>query len=431
MNVRTLVLVAVLVLSLATLGTTSALAADGGTAFSIQENNTTTTPANETTTTNPGDGGTRGVAPNSSQSARVTPVQFEADFLQVTIVKSDSVFNTSGPFAQFVVSEPLEGARIQESPASARVLEGGQTVLVTYDADAAPDPREPSLYHLELFYADGSSAVVELNARRTEVTTEAASLQKYKPLIYKILDDADAADYERNAEGATKHYTNVKEDAELLNSLFTKQAAAALATLIAWVTNPVLLILTLAAFAVAVYYRYRRRGYVLDIIGNDSGRYRRLRETFALAYKRNQQTADEERLEEVERIGPQNEVYWRDAQGVSTVYQLAELARRGRVAEQNGEVKRVHTGITELEAAELEDSWLESVAGSGRNRIASYEIALGHMKTALERMDSKYSMGHLYRDAYERVVQLIDERQTVIREGQLAYTGTAAAEGDD
>lgn len=401
---------------------------DGPRELVFQQDNATATPT-------PGESSgeeTEG-APSAAETVRITPVRFDEEYLSVTVQEPDSVFNTSGPFAQFSLSEPADAVRISQSGAQAELQPGGQVVVVRYADDAAPDPEHPSLYTLEIFYPDGSKTEVQLYADSTEVSAEAATLETYKPLIFDLRDDARANGYEDTPEGVEQYYEDTKERAELLESLFTEQAIMAVNTAIAWFLNPVAIAVTLALVAVGSYYRLQRRGYSLDIISNDTGKAQRLRERLRLSYKQNQQTADEERLKELPEIGSMSEVYWRDAEtaGVATVYQLAELARSGKTAERDGDLVKVHNGVEDLQAEDLSSTWLEPVAGSGRQRIASYDIALSHIKTALERMMSTYGMGHLYRETYEDVVELIDARQRVIRSGSssTSSSGSAAAGG--
>lgn len=368
-------------------------------------------------------------APGSADTARVTPLRFSEEWLHVEVAQQDSAFNTTGPFAMFSITEPVEAVRISEQSADAELLDGQQTVIVRYEEDAAPRPDKPALYSLEVFYADGSEAQIELWASGTDVSVEAAELQDYKAFVYDVRGDARSAGYEENPEGVTAYYEDTQERAELLDNLFVEKAAQAVATVMSWLMNPIGLAITLLLVAVGSYYRLSRRGYTLDVISNDSGKAQRLRERLRLTYKQHQQTADEERLSEIAQIGDSSEVYWRDAEGVSTVYQLAELARSGKTIQRDGELQQAHAGVADLEAGMLEKSWLEAVAGPGRGRIASYDIALSHMKTACERMMSTYGMGHIYRDTYEELVQLIDERQEIVREGGVA--GSARSSGGD
>ena len=404
-------------------------AAAAGSAALQQQTQTQTPDGNSTDAEPPGNS-----APTSAETARITPLRYEESWLHVEVAEPDSQFNTTGPFATFSITEELEAVRISQQSAKAELLSGGQTVMVRYDSDAAPRPDKPSLYTLELFYADGSEQEVTLWASGTDVSVEAAELQEYRGFIYDIRADARESGYEESPDGVQSHYADIQDRAELLDNLFVEKAAQAVATAVAWGTNPIGIGISLALVAIGSYYRLSRRGYTLDIISNDTGKAQRMRERLRLAYKEHQQTADEERLSEVPQIGDMSEIYWRDAQGVSTVYQLAELARDGKTIQRDGKLQKAHDGVADLDADALDKTWLNSVAGSGRNRVASYDIALSHMKTACERMMSSYGMGHIYRDTYEELVQLIDERQEIVREGAVSggyQSGSSAAAGGD
>lgn len=382
------------------------------------------TPDGEATETPTGN-----TAPGSAETARITPIRFNEEWMDVEVAEPDAAYNTTGPFAAFSITESVEAVRISQGSAKAELLSGGQTVMVRYDDDAAPRPDKPALYTLELFYADGTEAEVTLWASGTDVSVEAAELQDYRAFIYDIRGDARQNGYDESPEGVKQHYQDQQERAELLDNLFVEKVAQAFATLFSWITNPVGIGVTLVLVAVGSYYRLSRRGYTLDIISNDTGKAQRMRERLRLSYKQNQQTADEERLSEVPQIGDMSEVYWRDGQGVSTVYQLAELARAGKAVKKDGDLQREHHGVADLDADSLDKTWLETVSGGGRSRIASHDIALSHMKTATERMMSSYGMGHIYRDTYEQLVQLIDERQEVVREGTIESVGSGSGTG--
>jgi len=169
--------------------------------LSAAENNTTSTTANNSTapatTSAPG-------SPESAETVRILPVQLEADFVTIETAEQGEQYNTTGPFAFFTLSEPVETVAIQQPKAEATVLEGGRAVRVQYDSDAAAVGKS-SLYELELYFADGSSRTVQLYASKTSVSTGAAELKQYRPFIMDALNDAESAGYERDAEGVEKH----------------------------------------------------------------------------------------------------------------------------------------------------------------------------------------------------------------------------------
>lgn len=394
-------------------------------------NNTTTTTAPQpTTTTADAEGG-----PTTAENVRVLPIRWDRQFLSVETAERDAVYNTSGPFAQFSLTERVAQAQIREPGASVRILEGGQQVKVTYESDAAPVGGE-SLYHLDLYFADGSQKTLRLYAEKTSVDVATTEIKKYRGLVVSILNDAEDAGYDRTPEGATSHYQDIKETAQLLDSLLSEQAKRAFATVLAWFRNPIGIAITLGAIALLSLYLLKRRGWLLDIISNDSGKAARLRERLWLEYKNQQQTAADEHLSEVPGIDGSREIYWRDAYGVDTVAGLAELMREGVPVERDGEVVNVG-GVEAIDPETINDSWLEAVCRE--HRIAAPEIALSDAKTALHRMISKYGMAHIYQDTYEQTRELIDaldESEDIDRYSASSRelgtgAGGTAAGGDD
>lgn len=363
---------------------------------STTANNTTTTPQTPTPT-----------QPDIADSVRITPVHFDAEFLQVRTGTADTVYNTSGPFAMFTVSETVTQARIVEAPADARVMAGGRQVRIEYQKDAAP-VGERSLYHLELYFEDGSSRTVKLYASNTEVNVGSANLEKYRPFIEEVLDDAEDAGYDRSPEGAKKHYEDVKDTAQLLNSLLTEQAMRLIATLFQLGLNPLAWILGVAALALGSYWMLKNKEWLLDALSNDTGKFQRMKDRLWIKYKKDQQHIAEMDLRELDAVGEMGEMYWRDAYGISTVGQLCEVARRGIPVERDGDIEYVG-GVETLDAVELEDSWLRDVCDE--YRLSSPDAALVHLKAALGHAATENGMGHKYRPVFDEVRRLIDERK--------------------
>jgi len=376
-------------------------------------------------------------APVAGETVRILPVQLEADFVSTTTEKQGEVYNTSGPFAFFSFSEPVDEAAIQQDGAKATVLEGRQIVRVEYEPDAAPVGKQ-SLYRLQLWYADGSQGALELYASETSVSVGAAEMEKYRPVLLPMLEDAEEAGYERSPEGLESHYSDLQETAQLLDSLFTEQAARLFASLFGIVTNPLGIAATLILAALIAFWQLRRNGQTLEILTNDSGKAARLRERLWIEYKNQQQTAADESLRELKGVGEMGEIYWNDAFGVDTTAGLAELFRQGIPVRRNGEVQLVG-GVDSLEAETIDSSWLEAVCRE--HRLPSPEIALSHGKAALHRMISTYGMAHHYQPAYERVRELIDELDesrdvtrhtaTTSRFGTSSSSGSNPAPGGD
>lgn len=370
--------------------------------------------------------------PSTGDTVRILPVQLEADFVSTEVAKSGETYNTSGPFAFFSISEPVEQAAIQQPGAKATVLEGGRQVKVEYETDAAP-VGEQSLYQLELFFSDGSARTVDLYAEKTSVDTGAAEMKKYRPLILDILNDAESNGYERSPQGAEQHYEDTKETAKLLENLLSEKAKRLFGSIVGIATNPLGIAAALLVAALLAWWQISRNGQVLDILSNDSGKSARLRERLWIQFKQDQQTAAEEPLRELRGIGEMGEIYWKDAYGVDTTAGLAELFRQGLPVRRDGEVKHVG-GVADLDVETIHSSWLEAVCRD--HRLPSVEIGLSHGKTALRRMVSDYGMGHVYDDTYETVVELLDEldesRDVTKYSAESARDlGAGAAPGDD
>lgn len=388
------------------------------TALSLQENETA---ANETTH-----------RPATAEVVRVLPVQLQEDFVSVETAEAGARYNTSGPFAFFSTSEPVAQAAIQQPGATATVLEGGRTIKVEYADEAAPVGKQ-SLYRLELYFADDSRKEVELLASDTAISTGNADLNKYRPFILDVLDDAEDAGYERDAEGAESHYADVQEDAQLLNNLFGEYAKRLFGSILSILWNPLGIASLLAGIALIARWALSSNRNALEIISNDSGKFARLRERMWIQYKKSQQTAAEEPLSEV--VGEMNEIYWSDAFGVDTTAGLAELFRTGMPVRRNGETQHVG-GVDELDAETIHSSWIEVVCRE--HRIASPEIALSDGKRALHRMVKNYGMGHIYGASYRQVCELIDELDETrdlsshsATSFDSQYGGAGAAGGDD
>lgn len=394
--------------------------------LSASQQNATETPTPSPSSSS--DGAPSGARPSTAETVRVLPVQFEPSYLSVETAKQGARYNTSGPFAVFSFSEPVDQVAIQQPKATATVLEGGRQVRVSYEPNAAPVGSQ-SLYDLQVYFADGSSRTLELYAERTSVDVGSAEMKKYRPLILDVLDDAESAGYERDPEGAEQHYEDVKETAQLLDSLFVEQAMRLAGSVFGILSNPLGIFSVLALAALITYWMLRRNREALEFLTNDSGKSARLREKLWLQYKKAQQTAAEEPLSELNGVGEMGEIYWRDAYGVDTVAGLAELFRQGFPVQRDGETQHVG-GVDSLDVETIDASWLEAVCRD--HRLPSVEIALAHGKLALRRMISEYGMGHHYDETYQDVRELIDELDESRDISRYAAEGAGTpAPGDD
>lgn len=396
--------------------------------------NATATPGSTTPTPGP-DGPAMRDRPSTAETVRVLPVSFDREFVSVTAAERGEVYNTTGPWVQFQLSAPVEQVSIPEPGARAEVLDGGHVVKVSYAEDAAPVGSQ-SLFHLRLFFADGSAREVDLYASKTGVDVGSTQMGEYRELVTEILNDAEDAGYERDVEGALSHYHDVREQAQLLESLLTEQAIRLALSLWSVLINPLGIAMILVAIAVGTGYLIRRRAWIYEVLSNDPGKAQRLVERAWIEYVRQQQAANEEPLEEVRGIDGSRAQYWKDAYGVETTAGLAELFRRGIPIERDGETVHVG-GVDELDADTITDSssWLNHVCRA--NRIPAPQLALADGKLALKRMITKWGMGHHYSGALDRTQELIDDLDEsrsfsgLSSSGPSQGVGGAAAGGDD
>lgn len=348
--------------------------------------------------------------------SRISPLPYGEDYMEIRIAESDRVFNTSGPFASFTTSNPLQAARIDQPGAEADVLDGSHAVHVNYEDDAAP-PGQTTLYQLELFFEDGSSKVVRLYATDTEVDTAPAELQEAASFIEQMKQDAQAHDFKPTIEGIQAYHEWEKEQADLFRNLFTEQLARIMSIAILTLQTPLALILGfLVAIALALWLLRKHKLKFRDY-NADENVARRKRRELRHKFHEQMQTADEHHLREVGEIGSQH-IYWGDAFNVHSVKQLADLAATGRPAtdEQgelirgdDGSIELEHRGVFDLDADNVhEDGWVRDIC---KPKMLSPVQALGHMKKALQLMESKYEQGHHYRGARQRTTQLIDDLQ--------------------
>lgn len=346
-------------------------------------------------------------APATAETVRITPHDFGEEFLSAETVESDKEFNTTGPFALFTTSDPVDAARIEQSAASATVLDGDQAVLVEYDAEAA-GADEQTFFALELFFEDGSDTTADVYASETDVSVEAAELSEFSGLIDQMKTDAEAEGYESDVGGVESYYEWQNDRVEVLENYLVEHAAGLFSLAIIAAMNPLAWVLGLGTIAVLAYRRESALGWMLDRIENDAGETARKERELVSRFENQIISADEEPLTELDAVGPQQAAHWKDTYSVTSVRQLAELARRGRrVRADGGELADSHSGVSEINPDEIDDSWLEAIYRT--NRLSGPREALSHVRAALIRMDSKYGMGHKYRDSRAEVEALLAE----------------------
>jgi len=386
--VKRLVLVSLLLVALLTApigGAVAVAAADTGAA------DTATLQADDNTTATPTPNNSSSDDPTTASQVRLTPINFEEEFLSVSVRDADAAYDTAGPFVVFSASSEIDAARIPQGPATATVLEGGKQVKVTYSDDAAPTDEE-SLYTLELYFTDGSQKTIDLYATETNVSVDAARLSEYEDVIDELQVLAEEHGYDTDPESLMEYLTWVNDRADLIDGFLTESAAQLIAIAIAAARNWLTWLLGLGGIALVATWLSSRYGDMLESLQNDVGRAERKRRELELAYEEQKQTADEHTLDEVSAIGS-NAIYWDDAYGTRSPAQLAKLAANGAHVRGEDGLEKAHNGVNDLDVESLEDSWLEPVIRE--NRIPTAKQALGELKATLEWMETKHNLGHL------------------------------------
>ncbi|ELZ14417.1 hypothetical protein C478_07327 [Natrinema thermotolerans DSM 11552] len=419
----------------------TAIAGGAGVAAAAPDNTTTTTPDENSTTTTPADGSDNETSTpatgNETNATNVTddgtvirlfPVSLGEDWLTVEQA-SETTYNTSGPFVVFETPDPVKHVSIRQPGASAEVV-GDRSIRVEYQDDAAP-PGKQSLYTMEIVLQNGKSGVVDLYAEKTSVTVSDGDMQQYRGIILRMLDDAESSGYERSPDGLQNRWDDLLNKEEVYESLFMEQAQRAVMWVVAGATNPVVIGGVLLFLITGSAWLLRKYGAMLRVLSEDPGRVRRMRREMNASYNEDQRTAADTKLREIDGIGLMGEVYWKDAYGVTTLVELAELFRGELPTQaQNGDIEKIG-GTGGLEAATIEQSWLERVARPGR--LPSVDIALSHGEKAMHRLMTEHGMGHIYRDTYDDIDRMLDELDESKQFGGLqgGGAGGAAVGGDD
>lgn len=399
--------------------------------------------------------------PTLADRARVTAVSFDKEYLRVE--RTDEMqWNTTGPYAVFAVSEPVDAARIAQPGATATVLDGGHTVRVAYSEDAAPS-GSTSLYTMDLFFEDDSNATASLFARQTNQIVASAELQESAGFIETMKEDAVEHGYEPTIEGIEDYHAWEKEQADIFTNLFGPQFEKLFGWFIITITTPFAIIFFAGVIVLAAWRMLQVHGWKLRAHQNAVDLREQSRQQMRLAYFAEQDAADEERLEDLDEIGPSH-IYWSDAFDVQSVKQLADLFAFGKPAvdpeghiirdtdadpltDHDGETLtwddgtpvyppiKEHCGYLDLQDAEWRDTWLEPILRP--DMLGDEQTALAHAKRALMRMTTHYGQAD-YRTARAEVRALLDDLDQEVsdrtyrsRTSQKRGNGRGVPGGDD
>ncbi|WP_135823088.1 hypothetical protein [Halostella litorea] len=396
-------------------------------------NETTTAPpqeGNETdgnsTTTNGTDpngtdgNGTAGPVTDASQ-VRITPDVPDEDYVSVTVAENDAVFNTSGGFATFTLSRPVEAARITQQQADANVLAGGRVVRVAYTDDAARR-NSTSLYQLDLYFADGSNKTVDLYATNTALSASTAIDPDWKPFIDWASSQADSADYNTSVSGVLSWAKDTKNRAELFSGLWTDQIENYVSLKLAQLLNAFQWVELVAILTIVTMYWSRKHGWILKFQQLSMPIAKLQREAARQDYERSRKAAAQHKLAEVEEIGTNAARYWRSEMGVETVDDMVELACKGIVAkdengdvlyDEEGDIVYAHHGVEDLLQVDpvtqrtlREQTWLKPILVDPRLNAAT---ALSNIERALRVAEKEYKRGNEVRQTRMQVEELIEE----------------------
>ncbi|USZ73786.1 hypothetical protein [Natronosalvus halobius] len=376
--------------------------------------------------------------PSQAERVRITPEDYDEDYLEISTEQSDKAFNTSGPFATFSLSQPVESARVGQPNADARVMGDGSVVRVEYADDAAGS--EGSLYDLELFFADGSSYTVDLYATNTDVSVEAAEYTEYSGVIDYLKDQAGDNGYEETPDGAQDYIEDTEDRADLFDHLFSEQVQMFITMRIMDAQNFVSWVVAIGLIAGLAIYFQRKHGWILELQQLAESRAELMREAIRQDYEEFRNAAAKHPLEDVTEIGTNAARYWRE-QDVETVDDMIEVACKGIVKtdqygnivyDDDGQVVFAHHGVDDLAAVDpltteqlREQTWLGPLIYEGRLAATT---ALSNIEAALLVAEKDYNRGNEVRDARRTVSELV-ARLSGERDYEHAETSSNAARG--
>lgn len=380
----------------------------------------TTTVSLTTTTGGNGTGADTPEGPTDASQVRITPAVPDADYVEVTTVESDAVYNTSGTFATIALSRPVDAVRVPEPGAEASLVGSGDVVRVEYADDAAPRDTT-TLYSLELYFPDGSEKTVDLYATDTAVSAETQIDPSYLSFIEYVEEQAADAGYETTPDGLTDYVQFKEERAQLLRGLWTEQIETFIALRMAQMFSPLDWVAGIAIIAMLSLYASRKHGWVLRAQQIATSKAELVREAVRQEYEEQRNAAAKHPLEDVDGIGRNDARYWRNV-GIETVDDIVQVACKGIVAvDEAGHIERddegrdifEHHGVDDLAAVEplteksiREKTWLKPLLVEGRLRATT---ALSNIERALLTAEREYNRGNEVRETRMQVQELLAE----------------------
>ncbi|WP_323677620.1 hypothetical protein [Halorubellus sp. PRR65] len=388
--------------------------------YSLSPNNTTTT----TTTAAAPNNSTTGV-PSMASQARITPTIPNEDYVGVSVVESDAVFNTTGGFVTFTTSEPVAAARVTQKGASVDVLADGHMLRVQY-ADDASQPGSATLFTTELFFEDNSTKALQLYARNTGVSASTAINPEWQGLIKHVRENAGDSGYNATPAGGLSYVEQVEDRADLFSGLLSEDFKRYPVLWLANVTN-IPMVLTFLGFLLATTYLWKRKfGWILSRQQVSASISAIMRARGRQEYEESRQAAAQHPLAEVEGIGTNASRYWISELGVETIDDMVEIACKGIVAtddtgrvqtDDNGNDVLLTHGVDDLtkvdpvtERTLREETWLKPILVQNRMRA---ETVLANIEQALQVAEKQYRRGNQVRETRMQVQDLLGELRDI------------------
>jgi hypothetical protein len=389
-------------------------------------NNTTTTVPTTTTTAPPGGNDTRRSGPPTMASqARITPTVPDEDYVDVTVVESDAVYNTTGGFATFSVSEPVTAARIPQDGASVDVFGDGHVIQIQF-ADDATEPGSATLFTPQLYFADNSTKEIDVYARKTGISASAAINPEWQGLISHVRENAGDEGYNTTPAGGLAYVEQKEERAELFSGLLSEDFQEYFVLWIANLTNIPMILTILAVMMLVAYIWKRKFGWILTRQQVSASINALMRTQGRQEYEESRQAAAQHPLSDVDEIGTNAARYWRSEMNAETVDDIVELAAKGIVEtdeqgrvvkDDDGNDQYITNGVEDLLDVEpvtarklREETWLKPILVQDRMQA---ETVLSNIERALQVAEKQYRRGNQVRKTRMQVQDLLGELKDV------------------
>jgi hypothetical protein len=411
----------------------------------LQDNETA--PDDNSTSPNETENGTDGDSPVSDASqVRITPDVPGEDYVNVRVAEPDEVFNTSGGFATFSLSRPVESARITQDKASVAVVGDGSVIRVSYADDAAPR-NSTSLYTLGLYFPDGSKKTVDLYATNTAVSASTAIDPKWQGVIDYMTTAAEDAGYGTSPSDVQEWIKDIEERAQIFENFWSRYIEEYVTLKIAQVLNPIQWVELIGLIGLISIFWSRKYGWILTLQQLSMPISKLQREAARQNYEKLRKAAAQHKISDIAEIGTNAARYWRSEMGVETVDDMGEITAKGIVAkdengdvlkDENGDIVYAHHGIEDLMQADpvthrtlRDQTWLRPLLVDPRLNAST---ALANIERALRVAEKEYKRGNEVRQTRMQVEELIEElsntRTSTSTASSTSYsTGTRTGTG--